>query len=188
MKKRTLYMIAIGCMMFFVMSACSDKKPKGGLPNDGLPALAAADIELVHLKDTTQFVSDPDGFILPKDKDKVNKLMKRLEKNSQIRSAIVVVGRAKTDDLNNYAAELGELYKKGNNSNRDMVIVVSVEDHQWAIFKGTGMSSELPDSFAAKTMREYLMPHLERNNPNQGVVEMTQELYHKLNKKKDEEI
>ena len=69
-----------------------------------------------------------------------------------------------------------------------MVIVVAVENRQWGIFKGRGMGHELPDSFAAKVMNEKLMPSMERNNPNQGVVEMCKELYDKLNKKKDEEF
>lgn len=183
--KNLLSVVAV----LILMAACSgNKKPAGELMKDELPSWGAADIELVHQKDTAQFVSDPDGFILPKDKDKLNKLMKRLEKNSQIRSAIVVVGRAKSADLNSFAEELGERYATANGPHRDMVIVVAVENRQWGIFKGRGMGHELPDSFAAKVMNEKLMPNMERNNPNQGVVEMCKELYDKLNKKKDEEF
>lgn len=186
--KNLLSVVAISLLMALVFSSCSGgKKPAKELMKDELPSWNAADIELVHQKDTAQYVSDPDGFILPQDKGKLNKLLKRLEKNSQIRSALVVVGRAKSADLNGFAEELEERYATGN-SNRDMIIVVSVENRQWGIYTGKGMGHELPDSFAAKVMNEKLMPHMERNNPNQGVVEMCQELYSKLNKKKDEEI
>ena len=88
----------------------------------------ADDIVLPHVKDPTRYVSNPEGVVIGETEKVLNNIMRHLDIELGIESAVVIVNHVKNKDIYGMAQSLFDKYGIGRD-NRGLVIILAYEDH-----------------------------------------------------------
>ena len=132
---------------------------------------SADNIPLPHLTDGSQYVSNPDGVIQQSTVDSLNMILKQLDTNLEVESAIIIVNRVANADHLRMAQDVGNRVGIGTKElNRGLVIVVAYLDHKYFIAPGTGLEGDLTDAECSQLARTYLTPSLMAEDPDQAMM------------------
>ena len=105
---------------------------------------SAQNVPIPFLKDSTQYVSDPDGFVGKAQKDSANHYLQKLKLECGVQNVLIIVGKVENQDAFRMAQDVGNKYGIGyKKSRRGLVIVIAVEDHKYFIAPGSGLEGEL---------------------------------------------
>ena len=141
----------------------------------------ADNIPMVHLKDATQYVSDPENLVAAAQRDSANYLLRLLDRECGIESAFIVVGHVKGGDTFRMAQDVGNKYGVGSKeTNRGLVVVIAVEDHEAFIAPGRGLEGDLTDLECNQISRACIIPNMKQNNVSAAVVQTSGALYDKF--------
>ena len=77
---------------------------------DGYPVWSADNIDMVYLRDSTQFVCDPDGLLSEEYKDSANHYLRQLHSEFDIQTVFVVANHVKNGDAFRMAQDVGNKY------------------------------------------------------------------------------
>ncbi len=131
----------------------------------------ADNIPLPHLTDGSQYVSNPDGVISQATTDSLNMILRQLDTNLEVESAIIIVNRIYNADAFRMAQDVGNKVGIGTKEkNRGLVVVVSYLDHKYFIAPGTGLEGDLTDAECSQLARTYLTPSLKAEDPDQAML------------------
>ncbi|MDD7257257.1 MAG: TPM domain-containing protein [Prevotellaceae bacterium] len=145
----------------------------------------ASNIPLPHLTDRNQYVSNPDTVISQQSVDSMNVVLKILDKELGVQSAIVIVNRVENQDAFRMAQDIGNKYGVGDKeTRRGLVIVVAYEDHKYFIAPGQGLEEDLTDANCNQLARSYLTPFLKQDNPDEGMKMLIKATYTLLKEKR----
>lgn len=172
-----------------MLSSCSmcERKKEAAIDVNAFPVWSPDSIKMVHLEDSCQYISDPDNFVLPETKDKANRLLRRLETSVGVQASVVVAGRIKGGNAQNFAIDLADKYGAGDTkNNRNIVLVIAVEDRNWFMTRGAGLQKELPDTLCLQYGEKHIVPNINKNNPDRAVYETVKAIFNKLKKADDE--
>lgn len=112
---------------------------------------SAETIEMVHLKDSTKYVCNPDGVLSAKDCYTMDTILNRLRLQKGIETVVVVVNKIEGGDLHTFGSELFNKYGIGNKKQRTgLVVTLSVGDRELRIQPGYGLEGTLPDATCKK--------------------------------------
>ncbi|MCI6701783.1 MAG: TPM domain-containing protein [Prevotellaceae bacterium] len=165
-------------------SACSNNGKSGAVKEDGLPERSIDDIEMVMMTDSGNHVADPDGFVLPKTIEQTNKRIYKLQTASGVNMAFVVAGKIKTEDMREFALQVGTKYgKAAGNNQKAIVVVMAVENPKWYMAIGNGLKKEFPDTVCQQINNESIAPHLGRGNPDKAVNAVMDAVYERIKPK-----
>ena len=90
----------------------------------------ADNVPIPFLQDSTQYVSDPDGYVDRALKDSANFYLQKLKLECGVQNVLIIVGRVANQDAFRMAQDVGNKYGIGyKKSRRGLVIVIAVEDH-----------------------------------------------------------
>lgn len=132
---------------------------------------SADNIPLPHLTDGSQYVSNPDGVISQATTDSLNLMLRQLDTNLEVESAIIIVNRIYNADAFRMAQDVGNKVGVGTKErNRGLVVVVSYLDHKYFIAPGTGLEADLTDAECSQLARAYLTPSLKAEDPDQAML------------------
>ena len=138
----------------------------------------ADNIPLPHLRDGSQYVSNPDSVITQQSVDSMNVMLQSLDKELGVESAVVIVNHIENEDAFRMAQDIGNKYGIGRKeTDRGLVIVVAYEDHRYFIAPGRGLESMLTDAECSQLARYYLTPFLKQNNPDGGMKTLVSATY-----------
>lgn len=141
----------------------------------------AENIEMVHLRDSDQYVSDPDSIMDPIMRDSANMYLRKLETECGIQSAFIIVRRVQNGDAYRMAQDVGTKYGVGGKESRSgLIVVIATEDKKYSIAPGQGLEAYLTDALCGEIGRVYIAENMKLYQPNLAVVQTCNVIYNKM--------
>ena len=141
----------------------------------------AENIPMVHLQDANRYVSDPEHILQDVYRDSADMVLAQLERDCKIQSSFVIVNHVKGGDAFRMAQDIGNRSGVGDKStNRGLVVVIAVEDHESFIAPGRGLETELTDLLCGRIGDTYIAGNMRQNNPDQAVLQTCRAIYEKM--------
>lgn len=130
-----------------------------------LPANAAVwtadDFPVAYLRDSRQYVSDPDNVLSPAARDTINAMLGSLEATRGVQSLFAVARRIENGDPYEFGMALARKYGIGSKKqNSGLIVVLSTEDRAYYILTGNGLEGTLPDAICKRIENQYMVPYL----------------------------
>lgn len=141
----------------------------------------AGDVPIPYLQDSTQYVSDPDGYLTKQQKDSANYYLQRLKWECGVQNVLVIVGHVENQDAFRMAQDIGNKYGVGSKkSRRGLVVVIAVEDHKAFIAPGMGLEGELTDVDCNDIGRACIVKYMKEGEPGEAVPAVSRAIYNKV--------
>ena len=148
---------------------------------DGYPIWDADNIDMVYLRDSTQFVCDPDHILSEEYRDSANYYLRKLHSELDVQPVFVIVRHVKNGDTFRMAQDIGNKYGVGYKDTRTgLVIVIAVEDRQYFIAPGMGLEEFLPDITCNRIATHFIKPNMRAGNPDLAVYQTSKAVYSQL--------
>ena len=142
---------------------------------------SAQNVPIPFLKDSTQYVSDPDGLVEKAQKDSANLYLQKLKLECGVQNVLIVVGKVENQDAFRMAQDVGNKYGIGyKKSRRGLVIVIAVEDHKYFIAPGSGLEGELTDVDCDDIARACIVKYMREDDPGEAVASVSRAIYNKV--------
>lgn len=145
-----------------------------------LPALAQKwsvdNLEMVYLKDSTQYVCNPDGVMGDSARIATNRILRRLEVEKGVQTVVVVVKHLDGDDPFTFGMDLSRKYGIGNKQNTGLIIILATEDRSYQILTGRGLEGTLPDAICRRVEDRIMVPQLKKANWDAAILETVRAL------------
>lgn len=123
-----------------------------------------------HTANAEDYVSDMAQVFEPAMENEVNGLCKRLDTDAKIQTLIVTVPSIGDEDPFDYSVALFQRIGVGDkNTNRGLLILVSVADHYWQIRTGYGLEGQFPDAICSYVGREKMVPQFKEDRYAEGI-------------------
>ena len=124
----------------------------------------------------TDYVNDFAGVIGPDDKSRLDLICKDLDQKKEIQMAIVTIESLDRQPINDVATQLGNLWGVGHKeTNRGLLILLSVKDRQYRIAVGLGLESVLTDEEADRLGRE-MVPMLKTGDYGEALLQLAERI------------
>lgn len=138
-------------------------------------------VPIPFLKDSTQYVSDPDGLVGKAQKDSANLYLQKLKLECGVQNVLIIVGKVENQDAFRMAQDVGNKYGIGyKKSRRGLVIVIAVEDHKYFIAPGSGLEGELTDVDCDDIARACIVKYMREDDPGEAVASVSRAIYNKV--------
>ncbi len=142
---------------------------------------SAADVPIPYLKDSTQYVADPDGLLSAACKDSANVYLRKLNLECGVQNVLIVVGKVYNHDAFRMAQDVGNKYGIGDKkSRRGLVVVISVDDHKYFIAPGMGLEGELTDVDCDDIARACIVKFMREGRIDDAIVSVSRAIYNKV--------
>lgn len=142
---------------------------------------SAQNVPISFLKDSTQYVSDPDGLVGKAQKDSANLYLQKLKLECGVQNVLIIVGKVENQDAFRMAQDVGNKYGIGyKKSRRGLVIVIAVEDHKYFIAPGSGLEGELTDVDCDDIARACIVKYMREDDPGEAVASVSRAIYNKV--------
>ncbi len=146
----------------------------------------ADNIEMVHLQDASQYVTNSDSILSPQTVDAINLVLKDLDSIAGVKSAMVICHYLDEGGSYRAAVDLMNKYAIGNkDTGRGVCVVVAYDQHQYTITPSRDMESELTDMECAQLGRTYLQPFLKNEQPDSAMLHLAQAIYETVSAKQE---
>lgn len=141
----------------------------------------ADDVPIPFLQDSTQYVSDPDGYVDKAQKDSANFYLQKLKLECGVQNVLIIVGKVDNQDAFRMAQDVGNKYGIGyKKSRRGLVVVIAVEDHKYFIAPGSGLEGELTDVDCDDIARACIVKNMREDKPGEAVASVSRAIYNKV--------
>ena len=142
----------------------------------------ADNIPIPYLKDSTQYVSNPDYVLSQQTVDQMNQTYRQMESQLGIQSVVIVVKHIENDDPFRMAQDVGNKYGVGH-QDMGLVIVCGYEDHSINMSPGKKLEADLTDAECHRLQQEYVVPAMRREMPDSAMLYLTEAIFSTLQKK-----
>jgi len=143
----------------------------------------ASSLPMVHLKDSTKYLINPDTLINEETEDSINKVLSKLEHLKGIQTVYAVVNNIDNpDDMSKFCSDLGNKYGVGNKkTDKGLIIIIAVEQKKWFIAPGKGLEGEFPDIICKEIGSTYIESNMNSKSPNinKAALSTTNAIYNK---------
>jgi uncharacterized protein len=173
--RRIKQMSIVITMLLLLSSLCVQAADDGGT------MWRADNVPMVHLKDRTQYVCDPENILSGAARDSANIYLSALEHKFGIQSVFVIVNNVLDKDVFRMAQDIGNNYGVGDkDTRRGLVVVVAVADHKYFIAPGKGLEGELTDVECNNIGRACIQRNMRNGLPDSAVVATCKAFYNKF--------
>ncbi len=127
----------------------------------------------VHIKDRTQFVSNPDGILSAAAVDSLNRMLATVWQQTTAEPVIVAIdSMAENYDENRFANDLFELWGIGKKDTENglLLMIVGGTTNRYVVRTGRGMGGILPDVTCSRIMRNTAVPHYKNGDMDAGTI------------------
>lgn len=163
------FFIHIMLMAFSVLPSCAEK------------VWNANNVPIPYLRDSTQYVADPDGLVERAQKDSANFYLQKLKLECGVQNVLVIVRRVDNQDAFRMAQDIGNKYGIGyKGSRRGLVVVIAVDDHKYFIAPGSGLEGELTDVDCDDIARACIVKNMREDKPSEAVASVSRAIYNKV--------
>lgn len=138
-------------------------------------AVAVSDVENVHVKDRTRFVTDMAGVMSPQARTQADSLLSQMWRLSSAEPVVVIVPDIDGEDVDDYATELFTEWGIGKkDKDNGVLLLISIDDRKMAIRTGYGSEGVLPDIVASQIIRNDIAPRFREGDYDGGVLNALQ--------------
>ena len=138
----------------------------------------ADNIPMPHITDGRLYVSNPDTVLSQQTVDSLNTILKKMDDEVGIESAVIVVNHIENQDAFRMAQDVGNKYGVGKKeTDKGLVIVVAYQDRKYFIAPGRGLEKHLTDADCSRLARNYLTPFLKVENPDEALKSLVKATY-----------
>jgi len=125
----------------------------------------------IQLKDSTQFVSNPDNIISSSAVATINRELQKVRQVTTAEVAVVLVGSIGQNDIKQFATELFAHWGIGKRDRDNGLLILFVSDQKKITFEtGYGIEGILPDAICKRIQTVDMLPHFRRGDIDQGMV------------------
>lgn len=126
----------------------------------------------VQLKDSRQFVSNPDRIISAQAAQVINQEIDSIRKLTTVEIAVVLINSIGDEEIKPFATKLFEHWGIGKRSKDNGLLVLFVNDKKQITFEtGYGLEGVLPDAICKRIQMNYMIPYFKEGNFNQGMID-----------------
>ena len=144
----------------------------------------ASNIEMVHLEDASQYVTNSDSILSESTVAALNAQLKDLDSIVGVKPAVVVCHRVGEGGTYRTAVDLINKHRIGNkDTGRGICIVVAYDQHQYTIAPSSDLEADLTDMECSQLGRNCLQPYLKSELPDSALLCLTQALCETLKSK-----
>lgn len=109
----------------------------------------------VHVADSSQYVSNPDGILSHAAVNRMNAILRDVRRNTSAEVVAVAVDNIEGEDIDTFATELFSAWGVGKSDKDNGLLILMVKDIKRAALRtGYGLEGVLPDIICAKIIRE----------------------------------
>ena len=146
--------------------------------SDSCTVWSASNIEMVHLADASQYVTNSDSILSDTTVTAMNATLQALDSLAGVKSAIVVCRRVAGGDTYRTAVDLVNKHHIGHrDTGRGLCVVVAYDQRHYTIAPSGAMESVLTDIECSQLGRDCLQPYLQRELPDSALLCLTQALH-----------
>lgn len=129
----------------------------------------------VHVADSSQYVSNPDGILQPATVAQMNALLRNIRRSTSAEAVAVVVDDIDGGDIDTFATELFTKWGLGKADNDNGLLILVAKDLRRATIRtGYGLEGVMPDIICAKILREKMFPRFKEGDFDGGMLAATQ--------------
>jgi TonB family protein len=152
----------------------------GSSPADAAPATESKPADRYK---PTGYVNDFAGVIDSRDRSRLDSICKNLDQKSEIQMAIVTIESLEGKSAKDFGMELANLWGVGHKeTNRGLLILIAVEDHQWRISVGRGLESAMPDQEADR-LGQQMLPMLKKADYGKALLHLAESIQLEMTQK-----
>jgi uncharacterized protein len=132
--------------------------------------------KVADLPQPANYVSDFAHVLSSDTQAQVNGLCAQLEQRAHAQLFVVTVKTLEDEPVDQYANDLFHRWKIGEKgTNRGVLLLLAITEHQWRVEVGYGMEGVLTDSVTGRIGRA-MVPDLRQNDYDAAVVDATSEI------------
>lgn len=132
----------------------------------------------VHVADRRLYTADPSGILSPSARDTINAVCARLEQQTGIESAVVLLPSIGDADVFDFAQSLFRHWGVGKKGKDNGVLVLFVADaRRIRIHTGYGLEGVLTDAMCKRIQTRYMVPAFRRADWDEGMVQGVRGIY-----------
>lgn len=141
------------------------------------------DVPNVRLSDARQYVSDPSRLLSTAACDSINSMLARLEKQTGIETAVVMLPSIGNDDIFNFAHELFRQWGIGKKKSDNGLLVLYVADQRKIRFTtGYGLEGTMTDAMSKRIQMQAMVPSFKEGDTDKGMVDGVRMIVRTLDK------
>lgn len=140
----------------------------------GQKNITVQDLENVQLKDSTQFVTDPSGFLSLEAKRQVNQKIQSIRQRLGVEIVVVLLESIQGQDPQQFAHEILNTWGVGakDEDNGLVILYVNATDERAISFEvGYGLEHVIPDALAYRIQQDYMIPYLKHGQYDEGFID-----------------
>lgn len=127
-------------------------------------------LPMVHLKDATKYVCNPDGVLKPATVDSADALLSALERDKGVQTVVVVVKQLEGDDPYSFGMALGKRYGIGDGKQRTgLILILATEDRSYQLLTGNGLEGTIPDAISRRIQNRVMVPELKKGDWDKAI-------------------
>jgi len=140
------------------------------LPLSAQNVYTVASVPNDHLKNATDYVTNPDGIISQTAEDKINAVIASVEGASTAEIAVVLLPSIGNDDIDDFGTRLFTHWGIGKKNDNGLLFLL-VNDQKQMIFRtGYGLEGVLPDVILSRVIRNDISPLLRNGDFDGGII------------------
>lgn len=125
----------------------------------------------IHVQDKRYYVTDPAGILSAAATDSVNAVCRRLETQTGIETAVVMLPSIGEQGSFDFGYQLFRKWGIGKKKNNNGLLVLFVQDQRNIRFvTGYGIEGYLPDALCKRIQRRYMIPAFKNGDYDTGMV------------------
>lgn len=131
------------------------------------------DVPNVHVKDRTQFVTNPDGILSAAAVDSLNRMLSAVWEQTSAEPVVVAIeAMADGYEENRFANDLFELWGIGKKDTENglLLLIVGGDTNRYVVRTGRGLGGILPDVTCSRIMRNVAVPHYKMGDMDAGTM------------------
>ena len=130
------------------------------------------DVPNVRLHDASQYVSDPTAILSTSARDTINAVLSRLEKQTGIETAVVMLPSIGDDDIFEFAHELFRQWGIGKKkSNNGLLVLFVMDQHKVRFTVGYGLEATMTDAMSKRIQMQRMVPRFREGDWDAGMVD-----------------
>lgn len=146
------------------------------------------DVPNVFERDSTQFVSDPEGYFTPEERAAINRRLDDLGAHNGVQAVLVVVPAIPEDDELAFTTGLFRKWGIGNARDDSGLLILFVTDPSYRVIRfevGYGLEGVITDYRSDRYIRKYLIPAVTEGRAAEGFTAMLGDMDTLLQKEHD---
>lgn len=130
------------------------------------------DIPMVHLQDSTCYVSNPDTILADSVVQAMNTMLHVLKGKTGIEVAVIAVTGIEGGDCFDFANRIGKEWGVGQKGrDNGLIVLLSTEERCVQFATGYGLEGVLPDAICKRIQHQYMVKHFGNDDWNTGMLE-----------------